>query len=186
MLYLPSDVGSASGPETGCLSRTRLFPLVVNHLACIYTIALMAISHYCTVHKIRSRTVDLLQLKDMAFQEIKNALVDGSCGVADQLISTVTIMAAYERVFGNQAICQTHIQGLTRMIALRGGLSTPGIDGLLEQTISWIGSNDCYIIGSRLYFDTRVFPTSTSGVVKPQPEVTNAAVEASFDDALTC
>jgi hypothetical protein len=127
----------------------------------------MAVSHYGKVQKLRLRTIDLLQLKDTAIQEINHALADDIRGTTDQLIAAVSIMAAYEALFGDQAIFHTHMQGLARMISLRSGLPALGLDGFLERIILWIGSDACYTAGSRLYFGGSIFQPLMSRATHP-------------------
>jgi hypothetical protein len=103
----------------------------------------------------------------MAITEISSALADDSHGITDQLIAAVVQMAAYEALFGDSVICHAHMQGLTRMVSMRGGLPTLGLDGLLERLVLWVDANISHLIGSRLYFDKNVCSPSAPYVVHP-------------------
>jgi hypothetical protein len=131
--------------------RTRSLPWVPTDPACIHAATLMAVSHYCLVQKLSLCTIDLLQLKDMAMSEVRNAMTDCISGATDQLIAAVVISAAYEALFGDPAIFHTHMQGLTRMINLRNDLSLLGLYGALRRVILWIGSDACYSTGGIVY-----------------------------------
>jgi hypothetical protein len=102
----------------------------------------------------------------MAITEISSALADDTHGITDQLIAAVVQMAAYEALFGDSVICHTHMRGLSRMVNMRGGLSTLGLDGLLERLVLWVDANISHLIGSRLYFDKGTFPLPVPYVVQ--------------------
>lgn len=164
------DVPDVDGPEATGLLRTTFFPFVLTDSASVHAVMLMAASHYGRVRGSKSHTIDLLQLRGMAIREINSALAEEGRGTSDQLIAAVAKMAAYEALFGDRSICNTHMQGLTRMVSLRGGLPALGLDGMLERLLLWIDSNTSHITGNRLYFDRSAFPPSSPQVVHPQPD----------------
>jgi hypothetical protein len=102
----------------------------------------------------------------MAITEISSALADDTHGITDQLIAAVVQMAAYEALFGDSVICHTHMRGLSRMVNMRGGLSTLGLDGLLEHLVLWVDANISHLIGSRLYLDKSTCPLPVPSVVQ--------------------
>lgn len=111
----------------------------------------------------------------MAIAEINSALADERRGTSDQVIAAVAQMAAYEALFGDRSVCNTHMQGVTRMVSLRGGLPALGLEGLLEKLLLWIDSNVAHLTRSRLYFDQRAFTPSGPNVTHPLPDPTRFA-----------
>jgi hypothetical protein len=164
------DVPDVDGPDATGLLRTHFFPFILTDPASVHAVMLVAASHFGRIRGSKSHTIDLLQLRGMAISEINSALAGKTRGISDQLIAAVAEMASYEALFGDLSICNTHMQGLTRMVSLRGGLPALGLDGLLERLILWIDSNTSHITGSRLYFDKGAFPTSTASITHPRPD----------------
>lgn len=169
------DIPDIDGPDATGLLRTHFFPFILTDPASVHAVMLIAASHYGRIRGSKSHTIDLLQLRGMAISEINRALAEEGRGTSDQLIAAVAKMASYEALFGDRSICNTHMQGLTRMVSLRGGLPALGLDGLLERLILWIDSNTSHITGNRLYFDKSAFPPSSALVTHPQPDPTRFA-----------
>lgn len=163
----------ASGSQQ--LLQSRYFPFVFANPAPMHAMLLMAASHYNRSYGSRSHSINLLQLRGMAISEINSALADEVRGTSDQVIAAVAQMAAYEALFGDRTICNTHMQGVTRMVSLRGGLPALGLDGLLEKILLFIDANVSHITRSRLYFDQRAFPPSGPNVTHPLPDATRFA-----------
>ena len=161
------DIPDLDGPDARGLLRSRFFPFCLTDLASLHAVMLVAAANYGSVRGSRSHTIDILQLRGMAIREINGALEDSSRATSDQLIAAVAKMAIYEALFGSQEIFNTHMTGLLRMVSLRGGLPSLGLDGLLERVLLWIDSNASHITGSHLYFDKAAFP---SPVQHPRPD----------------
>lgn len=161
--------------ESQQLLRSRYFSFVLANAAPLHAVLLMATSHYSRLYGSRSHRINLLQLRGMAIGEINSALADERRGTSDQVIAAVAQMAACEALFGDQSVCNTHMQGVTRMVSLRGGLPALGLDGLLERILLWIDANVSHITRSRLYFDQRAFPPSGPDVTHPPPDPTRFA-----------
>lgn len=53
-----------------------------------------------------------------------------------------------------------HMQGLARVISLRGGLTSLGLNGLLHRIVVWIDHNAAFL---------HDFPTSVAGEPLPDP-----------------
>jgi hypothetical protein len=164
------DNPDLDGPGATGLLRSQFFPFVLTDPASVHAVMLVAASHFGRVRGSKAHIIDLLQLRGMAISEINSALADETRGTSDQLIAAVAEMASYEALFGDRSICNTHMQGLTRMISLRGGLPALGLDGLLERLVLWVDSNTSHITGNRLYFDKSAFPPSSALVTHPRPD----------------
>ena len=172
---MANDTPELDGPDATGLMRTHYLPFVLSDPASVHAFMLISASHYGRVRGSKVHAIDLLQLRGMAISEINRALRDETRGTSDQLIAAVAKMASYEALFGDRTICNTHMQGLTRMVSLRGGLPALGLDGFLERMILWVDSNTSHITGTRLYFDRSAFPPSSPSVAHPQPDPTRFA-----------
>jgi len=120
---------------------------------------------------LRSQSAEILYLKTKAIEGIKTALADDALCTADQTIAAVAQMAAYEVLFGDSRIGRIHMQGLKRIIQLRGGLSNLGLAGSLEEFILWIDCNISYILGEPTFLDETQFPTSSPHIRRPDPNL---------------
>ena len=161
------DIPDLDGPDAKGLLRSRFFPFCLTDLASLHAVMLVAASNYGNVRGSRSHTIDVLQLRGMAISKINKALEDSSRATSDQLIAAVALMAKYEALFGDRSIFNTHMTGLLRMVSLRGGLPSLGLDGLLERMLLWIDSNASHITGTHMYFDKAAFPST---VQHPRPD----------------
>lgn len=160
------DIPELDQPGERGLLRSRWFPLVITDRALFLVIVLLAASHYVSCHNYTDLKLELLQLRYEAVRSINRTLDTESCVVNDAMIGAIAKMASYEAMFGSLAMYKMHMQGLTRMIELRGGLSSLGLNGLLRRMVIWIDRNAAFLHGSELYFPGAYF---VSGVPLPDP-----------------
>ncbi|SMQ52354.1 unnamed protein product [Zymoseptoria tritici ST99CH_1A5] len=157
-------------PSTREFIRTQFMSLIFSDAASLHTLILLASSHYSKVRGQPSHSIDILQLRGMAIQEINRALVDcqpSGRATSDRMIAAVGKMATYELLFGQRDAFHTHMTGLQRLVAMRGGLQTLGLNGFLERTLLWLDVNAAQITGSpNLYFPPSTYP-STRGHPSP-------------------
>ena len=88
---------------------------------------------------------------------INTALADPQRALSDQLIVAVFNIAIVEAVFGSKEEYHIHMQGIMRMLGLRGGLATLTYDGYIEQVIEWYDVNCSHIVGCERYL-AKTFP----------------------------
>ena len=162
------EIPDLDSPNHRGLLRHRWFPLAMEEPSTMYAVLLMAASHYCAVSPPSANLIDLLYLKSRALTEINIALRDPKRATSDALIGAVMKMAAYEAVFGDSAVFSAHMQGLSLMLKMRGGLGTLGLDGLLERMVVWIDLNAAFICGLSKLFGNEEFPTLVD-IEKPDP-----------------
>lgn len=114
---------------------------------------LLAVSHYASLqsHPISMKT-DLLGLRCEAVSSINRSL-EGQLpeAVHDALIGAIAKMASYEAMFGSLENYNIHMQGLVRVITLRGGLISLGLNGLLSRIVVWIDRNVAFFHRSATY-----------------------------------
>lgn len=127
--------------------------------ATMYSVLLMAASHYCIVNPDPTATIDLLLLKARALAEINAGLASEKRATTDAMIGAVAKMAAYEAVFGDPNAFAAHMKGLQMMVKMRGGLSNLGLNGLLERIVVWIDFNAAHLLGVASALGGDAFPT---------------------------
>lgn len=164
------DVPDMDGSDPRGTLRTRYFPFCLTDAAPLHAVMLLSTSQYGHVRGSQSHPIDILQLRGMAISEINTALMEeGPRATSDQLVAAVANMAAYEALFGDRRIFNTHMTGLLRMVSLRGGLPALGLDGLLERIVLWIDANASHITSLHPYFDRQAFP-SRAQHPRPDPQ----------------
>lgn len=72
--------------------------------------------------------------------------------MSDALVAAMLTMAQCEAGVGDGAAYATHMEGLRRLIALRGGLGSLGLEGLLEGLVRWVDRCGSRWIGGERYF----------------------------------
>ncbi|KAL1965495.1 hypothetical protein VTN77DRAFT_5751 [Rasamsonia byssochlamydoides] len=158
LVSMAVDIPELDSPGHRGLLRTRWFPLVISERALFLVILLLAASHYLSVHNGSSDLkLDLLRLRYEAVHAINEALGTEDHVLDDAVVGAVAKMASYEAMFGSRDNYHLHMQGLARMTALRGGLESLGLDGLLRRIVIWIDRNAAFLIGSSLYFPGATF-----------------------------
>jgi Fungal specific transcription factor domain len=131
------------------LLRTRWFPMVLTEAATFLVIMLLAASHLVLLHDLKSHGPILLQMKSNAIAAVRNALA--ADGPTDQLIGAVVKMASYEAMFGDQKSFELHMAGLIKMIEMRGGLSSLGLNGMLARMCVWVDRNSAMLLNTPLH-----------------------------------
>lgn len=150
-------------PASRRLLRTHFLGLVFTDPASLHALMLTAAAHYGKLRGENVHSINLLQLRGMAIQEVNRALQDhrsGGRATSDRMIAAVGKMATYELLFGQRDTFHTHMTGLQRMVSLRGGLQALGLNGLLERILLWIDVNAADITGGPLYFPPAAFSSS--------------------------
>ncbi|KAL8739363.1 MAG: hypothetical protein Q9190_007838 [Brigantiaea leucoxantha] len=150
---LAVDIPELDYPGNRGSLRSKWFPMVITDTATLDVIILIAASHYATFNMIPRGPEILYRLRHNALCSINKA-VKASNGnpVTDQLIGAVAKMASYEAMFGTAASYHVHMKGLMQMVALRGGIETLGLEGLLARMLLWIDINSAFLLGCGLYF----------------------------------
>jgi hypothetical protein len=146
-VYLP---GLDDDPEQPGLLRTRWFPMVLTEAATFQVIMLLAASHLALLQNSKDNGPNILQLKSKAIALVRNSLATD--GPSDQLIGAVVKMASYEAMFGDQDSFTMHMGGLLKMVEMRGGLSSLGLNGMLARMCVWIDRNSAMLHNTPVHF----------------------------------
>ncbi|EME48466.1 hypothetical protein DOTSEDRAFT_18997 [Dothistroma septosporum NZE10] len=128
----------------------------------MYAVLLLGASHYCVVNASKAKLIDLLALEARALKEINASLTDFQTSLTDAMIMAVADMAAYVSIYGDWAVFAAHMRGLQKMIKLRGGLSTLGLNGLLERMVVSIDLNACHLTSVPAHLGTEDIPMTVS------------------------
>ncbi|KAL8647891.1 MAG: hypothetical protein Q9226_006242 [Calogaya cf. arnoldii] len=103
--------------------------------------------------KLNCKPEVLEKMKQQAITAINRGLQDPTLATSDQLIGAVAKMAAYEAGFaGDEGQYHMHMKGLVKMVELRGGLGSLGLNGLLARMLFWIDRNAAFLLQTHLYF----------------------------------
>jgi len=95
-------------------------------------------------------TLALLKLRGFVIDGIQTALADPIRSTSDHIIMAVAVMSVYEALFGHKELHHVHMEGLRRMLELRGGLHWLDLDGLLESLLLWYDAHTANITRSPL------------------------------------
>jgi len=120
---------------------------------------LLAAAHYEAEHGSNSHGFDIFALRSMAISGMNEHLLSPVSSLSDELVGAILHVAAYEALFGDRDAFAMHMNGLRKIVQLRGGLSTLGLDGLLERMILWVDANACFATGLDIFFNKNDFPT---------------------------
>lgn len=163
------DIPELDHPGAKGALRSIWFPAVLNQQATLNVVILTAAFHYASINTSQCKPEVLYKLKQDAITSIKRGLQDPELMASDQLIGAVAKMAAYEAGFaGDEAQYHIHMKGLMKMVELRGGLESLGLNGLLARMLLWIDLNAAFLLKTPLYFaHTNALPGHT--VSEPNP-----------------
>lgn len=79
----------------------------------------------------------ILLRKGDSIKAVNAKLGDREHALSNETIGSVAMLAAMESILGNYKEFQIHINGLQRMVYMRGGLQSLGWDGVLHMFIAW-------------------------------------------------
>lgn len=147
------DIPELDYPGSRGSLRSKWFPMVITEASTLNVIVLIAGSHYAAQNSVHRSPEILCRLRHDALRAIQQS-IKGCNGdlVSDQVIGAVAKMASYEAMFGTEESYHVHMKGLMRMVNLRGGIETLGLDGLLGRMLLWIDINAAFLLGTGLYF----------------------------------
>ena len=108
----------------------------------------------------------VVNLERYLVNSINRALDDPVRGISDQLLVLVALYAAYEIKHGDAQRYRVHMDGLVRMISLRGGLAVIGrFDPYIVRFLNWVDVNSSKIAGSEGYLQ---YMSNNLGIGRPQ------------------
>ncbi|KAH7379836.1 hypothetical protein BKA64DRAFT_749989 [Cadophora sp. MPI-SDFR-AT-0126] len=94
-----------------------------------------------------------VQLKTNAIMMVNQRLGDPVLSKSDVTIGAVVCLVLLENQEGNLALSNIHMNGLQKMVALRGGIDNLGLAGVLRRKILWGDILNATISGSEPRFN---------------------------------
>ncbi|RMZ77304.1 hypothetical protein DV737_g4430, partial [Chaetothyriales sp. CBS 132003] len=152
------DVGSCVP-----LLRTSWLPLVVGDPVLFQIIMLFSASHYASYQnpdQYQAMYIELLQLKQIALAGLISALAATPTSgiVSDNLIAGTAKMGSYEAIYGGVDAYHAHMEGVRRMLQLRGGIQSLGQEGFLARLLHFIDTNSAFLLGTCLHLADSMLP----------------------------
>ncbi|KAK0124360.1 hypothetical protein ONS95_009328 [Cadophora gregata] len=123
------------------IQDTAMFHIALSHYAGNYG---LANQENDPVEALRFR-MEAMRLVNQRLSDIGNALGDGTLG-------TVASLSSYEATNGTLTAIDTHMKGLQRLVALRGGLEAD-INPFTRRLILWADLNCANALGNMPVFD---------------------------------
>ncbi|KAF2221604.1 hypothetical protein BDZ85DRAFT_19049 [Elsinoe ampelina] len=170
---LAAENPALDGEHSRGLLRHVWFPFVLTDTTLLHSVLLLAAAHCSSVKGPGVHNIDIITLRGMALRSINDSLHDPAKSLSDELIGAVLSVATYEAMFGDSETYATHMKGLQKLVTLKGGLHTLGLDGLLERMLLMVDANASYITGYEVFFSKNEFP---SAVPHPFPDPTRFGV----------
>lgn len=164
--FMP-DLGPNSGAHT-------MLPKIFKDPALLSTAALIATGHMLSIRNVAMTSNVarcIFELRRCVFNQINAALRDPKRAMSDPLIVTVLIIASHEGLQGSAENYHIHMQGLVRMINLRGGLTNLNNDQqYMKELVIWQDTNVATILGCKPYHKL-TDNSSDAPTVEPNPRL---------------
>ena len=116
--------------------RKTLFSLAVHDTAMFHSF----LCHYATNFNVRFKTNDATETiyhATRAATLVNERLADPSRALTNETIATVANMAAFESSNGSMSSMVIHMDGLEKMVRLRGGLHDGGFPTIVQRMVGW-------------------------------------------------
>lgn len=116
--------------------RKTLFSLAVHNTAMFHS----SLCHYATNFNVRFKTNDASESIYHATKTVSlvnEKLADPSQALANETIATVANMATFESSNGTMSSMIVHMDGLEKMVRLRGGLHEAGFPVIVQRIVGW-------------------------------------------------
>lgn len=163
------DIPELDGPRDRGLLRTSWFPLCNSNLALFQAILLLSASNSASLGHTTDAGCRVLALKAQAIRSINTAFSQDALRTTDALIGAVAKMASYEAMQGDRESYLVHMQGVRRMVTMRGGLRYLGLGGLLRRIVVWIDLNSGFLLNTPRFFPGEGFADGDDWL-EPNPE----------------
>ncbi|KAF8851154.1 hypothetical protein BDZ45DRAFT_601845 [Acephala macrosclerotiorum] len=134
------------------LLRTAWFPFIMKSPTTFYAALAFAGSIYHFRKKWPLGHSSLLDLRQKAILGINESLSNSRATPDDTTIGAVFCMSILESMYGDATSYGVHMMGLQRMVEMRGGLKSLGLEGLLERMIVWLDFNHAKVHKTPLFF----------------------------------
>ncbi|KAH7363779.1 fungal-specific transcription factor domain-containing protein [Rhexocercosporidium sp. MPI-PUGE-AT-0058] len=146
--------------------RKSLFSLSIHDPAMFHSF----MTHYAAAFNVQFRNTssnESLYHATMAAKIINQRLADPISALTDETLATVANMAAYESSNGTAESMVVHMDGLEKMVSLRGGIENGGFSLIVQRMIGWTD----YHVATSLLQKPRFPPLKLPRTAQPQTVV---------------
>ncbi|KAN0122911.1 Fungal specific transcription factor domain containing protein [Hyaloscypha variabilis] len=116
--------------------RKMLFSLAINDAAMFHSF----LCHYSGSYNVHFKTGnrdEALYHASQAARIVNERLADPNQALTNETIATVANMAAFESSNGSVESMLVHVDGLVRMVQMRGGIQSGGFPMIVQRMIAW-------------------------------------------------
>ncbi|KAL5315974.1 hypothetical protein ACEPPN_016848 [Leptodophora sp. 'Broadleaf-Isolate-01'] len=117
--------------------KNKWFNYAITDPALFHGIMLHTAMHHRLVHG-ENDEAEQLQFKGNTIKMVEERLEDPVLSRSDDTIGAVVCLVLLENQEGNVTLSNIHMNGLERMVALRGGIDNLGLAGILRRKILWL------------------------------------------------
>ncbi|KAF2101228.1 hypothetical protein NA57DRAFT_72670 [Rhizodiscina lignyota] len=98
---------------------------------------LCSVAMYCGLYHGLNSNIDIHYHKGEALKLVNKKLQNPDERTSDALIAVITVLASFENLWGAYEVASSHVTGLRRLIALRGGLPAIKHNDPLQRAVAW-------------------------------------------------
>ncbi|KAL9624721.1 MAG: hypothetical protein Q9160_001075 [Pyrenula sp. 1 TL-2023] len=129
------------------------FALSVSSPALIHTSVMLAASHTSiTKRNFHENAALIAYHKDQAFVHLHQLLGDCEDGFSNEAIAVAAALACYELMCQDYVGFQSHMEGVQKLLEVRGGVADLETDGIVLKIISWADTMGAFLQCTRPYF----------------------------------
>jgi len=133
-LHYPPSRDPACNPMT-----TRWIPMAIRDQALLHSTIFSAGGHLALLEgTFGSENSEYLTHKTETIRIINGRIPDLSQAMTDETLGAIALLVTDQVVDGDYEEMAVHMQGLAKLVDLRGGLPALGMDGLLAGEIQWL------------------------------------------------
>lgn len=166
------DIPELDEPDNKGLLRSRWFRLATTEMSTFQVVLLLSAGNYITVKGgiAAEAGFEMEQLRMNALGSINAAMNEPGKYLTDSVIGAVAKMASFEAMHGDEQSFRLHMDAVKKMVAMRGGLQSLGLGGLLRRMLIWIDLNGGFLLNMPRYWPGQTFAGSEEELDEPNPE----------------
>lgn len=141
------------------VSFSQFAPFIVSSSTLFYSALAFSAGLYNKVSRSPIHPTIPLGLRQKAISTINEMISDRERCNSDEAIGAVYHLAAYDFLHALSSF-HIHMRGIVKMVELRGGFNSLGVDGALAMAIVWLDTNYAKVHGTAVHFsDGRLYGT---------------------------
>lgn len=155
------NAGSGKG-----LLRSSLIPFLVSEPISLQALTVFVAPFYGQARGAQPShdLIDTLMLRGLALSSINHALAESEPSqiLNDHVIVAIAVLGYHEFVVGERLTAKQHLSAVHKMVNMRGGLQTMGLDGLLERLLVWMDLHMSHLDEVKPVYKTNSFASLLS------------------------